>query len=351
MAAIWAEGFDDFKDWTSGTGNAEITELFQNRGGTITKFWESGGRFDGGYLELGQGGYVNIDVDPAASENYTTLIIGFAYKSTNAFYSAQTVFKLLNLQLNRHVEMFITTAGAIDIVDANSSVVATSTGVLTLNKWHWIEAKITIGASGSIEVRVDQGPSDSDVFVSATGEDFLHSSGDADIRFVQLSSPGGAATGFRYDDIHILDTQGGVNDDFLGDGRIHHLRPTSDVITDYTPSAGSDHYALVDETPWDDSDYIESATVTDVDQFGFGDLPTSPDAVDFVFMQARAKKDAGGTQMKLHIKSGSTTSTGSAKTLSTDYEYHKEIWDTDPDSAGSWTEALVNALAGGVEVA
>jgi hypothetical protein len=59
------------------------------------------------------------------------------------------------------------------------------------------------------------------------------------------------------------------------------LYPNADTAdADRSPSAGTDHYAVVDETTVNgDTDYVASGTAGDLDLYEVGDLPFTPDSI------------------------------------------------------------------------
>ena len=81
------------------------------------------------------------------------------------------------------------------------------------------------------------------------------------------------------DDVYV--TNSGAR---LGESRVAALYPNADTAdADWTPSTGTDHYALVDETTVNsDADYVASGTVGDLDLYETGDLPFVPDSIHAV---------------------------------------------------------------------
>lgn len=147
-----------------------------------------------------------------------------------------------------------------------------------------------------------------------------------------------------------------ASDDWLGDVRIDGLMPTGDDTVTWTAEGGGSNYADVDDRPPnDDVDYVY--TFTDAEQ----DLYTLEDYDDVdaegvtrtplgVVLWARARKvTAGSQQLKLQLKSGATTSDGSAQNLLADYGYLYRIDLVNPDTAGAWTDTTLDALKVGIK--
>ena len=60
---------------------------------------------------------------------------------------------------------------------------------------------------------------------------------------------------------------------FKGDSSIRTLYPALDVGTDFTPSVGTVHYALVNDHPDITTTYNSATTIGNIDEYGFDQLP------------------------------------------------------------------------------
>lgn len=101
-----------------------------------------------------------------------------------------------------------------------------------------------------------------------------------------------------------------------------NIVPTSDVTANWDTTTGANHYGEIDEgtgTP-SDADYIETTTLSDVDEFGLGDTPANTDTVTQVDLNIRARiTDSGGTKVircELFHSAG-TPVTGNPKDITT----------------------------------
>lgn len=101
-------------------------------------------------------------------------------------------------------------------------------------------------------------------------------------------------------DVHLLNTT--VNPDdaldpitFIGDRHWQVLTPTVDgFYTQWTPSTGSNHAALVDEIPPDTADFNSTSTVGNIDSFE-SDTPNGPATASVIMAYTMyLSKDAGG---------------------------------------------------------
>jgi hypothetical protein len=210
-------------------------------------------------------------------------------------------------------------------------------------EWHLVELYVSISNTGAIQSKID---------------------GVADIDYSGDTQPGAGTTiakvEFRQegsvshnpylyvDDITI------ATGDWIGDVRYDAaLVPTADTaVKGWTPSTGADNYALLDELPPSDTDYVSSGSAGAKDLYEMSNWTpaVSTYEVQFIVDWIRAKKDvAGDQQIRSVIKSGSTESSGGSIDLSTTYRYYGRILATDPDTAAAWDEAGIDTLLGGQE--
>lgn len=230
----------------------------------------------------------------------------------------------------------------------------TSVAALSLSTWYYLEWKVTIADSisaGSCKVRLNG----VDIITVATSQDTKNTA-NSSANQVELG-PGGVGVGsldMRFDDFYLCDQSGSTNNDFLGDCRIDTIYPTSDgTYSQFTPSTGSTHYTLVDETTPNTSDYNDGATVGDRDSYGMGNLSalTSQTVYGVQVNAAILKDDAGSKSAATFVRSSGTNGDGASSALGTSQVYLSQIFETDPNGSIAWTESSVNAMEAGVKVA
>jgi hypothetical protein len=236
---------------------------------------------------------------------------------------------------------FNSSTNSIDIYTGTSTKVADGTISLTVDTWCLIELHIKIADSGGvITVKID---------------------GVEDAEFTGDTKPGSATVvdnltwvtpnnsfNVWIDDLALNDTTGGADDSWCGDGYVVALTPNGDVSKQWTPSAGSDNYAMVDEKPADnDTTYIETSTNGHQDHYSLTDFDGAGKTVLRVWAEARARDtvaDADG--VKLGVYSGTTESMGGTVQLLTTYT--KQILGTamtvNPDDSAAWEDADLDAL-------
>jgi hypothetical protein len=328
MSLRFIEGFDHYNSILQKWTTAAVAPAFTS----------SGTRFGVGQcLSIGNN---NIS---KGMDNQATWIVGAAvYESTLV---TATVISLLDSSAPQ-MEVRATNLGALQVVrGGNTQLGITANGILSPAVWYYLEFKATINNStGSYEVRVN-GVN----VLSATGVD-TQDTANAYANQIMFSG----TTQYSYDDIYMCDGTGSTNNDFLGDVRVDTIFPTADgSSTDFTPSTGTDNYAMVDDaTPDSDSTYVSSSTLNDIDLYTYGDLQSLTGAVYGVQSLIFARKDdAGARSVAPVIKTGATTAVGSDFALGASYTYGRQIFETNPaNGSTAWTISDVNNSEFGIKV-
>ncbi len=271
---------------------------------------------------------------------YATLIMGFGFLTTN--HSASTQFvQLADGSANVIAGVRLNTGTfRIEIVNSGGTVIATGTTAINNSAWYYIELLIAVnGASGSCALHVN-GVQE----VAPTTSNF----GTSNIGTVIMNTLNVAGGDSFWDDIYMVD-----NSTFLGDVRVETIWPDGDGASSaWTPSTGTSHSALVDETtPNGDTDYVSSSNPGDVDLYTFGNLSSTVAIIHAVQKTLTFRKeDSAVRQIRAVTRQGSTNYDGTVVgTASTTYAMVSEIDNLDPTGA-SWTVANVNADQWGVKV-
>lgn len=274
-----------------------------------------------------------------------TVVTGFATKGgTNvSFFSDSGV--------TQHITVCFLSTGSIEVRRGSAGgtlLVSAVTGYLH-SDWQYMEVKITIAdAGGNVQVRMNGNPTP---VINYTG-DTRNGGTSVNMDLVRLA---GQSQG-DFADWYILNALGSApNNDFLGDVRVHCLRPNGNgTYSQYVGSDGNstDNYLLVDETPYGTGDYVGNATIGNKDSYAIEDLPAGVTAVYGVQEIAIvAKSDAGAASIKQLLRVGGTDYTTSALVLSTAYSQMLNIRETNPNTGVAWTPAGVNGIESGVETA
>ena len=245
------------------------------------------------------------------------------------------------------VKGVINTSNQIELQNSASGVLATSTTVLTVGVYTYIEIKVTIdNSTGAVEVEFDES---ADILTTSID---TQNTGNAYVNEIMVR---GQSNNITFDDMYVLDTLGAQthNKDFLGDSRIDPFFPDGDgTTTDWGLSTGSNHWELVDENPPDgDATYIFSDTLNEIDLFDIEDTPAGAGTIHGIQVVANARKiDAGARNIRLKAISSAPTQDGASQGLATTYNNYIEMYETSDGTTTAWTTTTVDSAKIGVEV-
>jgi hypothetical protein len=223
--------------------------------------------------------------------------------------------------------------------------------VFDLNAWHIVELFVD-GANGQAILKVDG-------VTQAARTGGLGSGFTSFDRFMfgigNLGYGGGASAWF--DDIAVNDTSGPTENSWCGPGGVYLLKPNADQSPlEWSPSAGTTHYALVNETPVNINDYIYAETPGTADRFGLSDLP--PQAREVRAVQPIgyfALTESGEAWVRMRLVSGSSSHDAGTAYLATVHpnaEHRRfAILSRSPFTGSAWTPEEVNGLSLQVEIA
>lgn len=279
---------------------------------------------------------------PIASDD--TISIGIAMRFSNlAAHSANGNDWLLfyDASANVIVRIGLSNDGKIKAGrgDYTSNLICeSSAGVAVQDAWNYYEIELTRHASaGEINIYMNGTlvANASSANTGATAIGMIGIAGDRDNK--------------DYDDFYVVDEATA-----LGEMRCEIVRPvTPDTAdADFTPSAGSDNYAMVDETIVDDdTTYNSSSTPGDIDLFDLSNLSNTPLSIAAVKPILIARKDNSTTRTaRYKMVNGSTTTDGETTALSTSYSSISGIYETNPDTDAAWAASDINSMQLGYEV-
>ena len=322
MAMRYMEGFDD--------------GLFMQKGWYRTNFFDpqiTTGRFGGSATFIAS----SCDVQLSFPSPITgTGVLGFALTHTGQALNGYGLVTFGNTRLRTVTGGYLSLRRADNDVEVGvtSSPVWPSPGI-----WRYIEIKYN-STTGATIVRVD-GVN----VISATVPT------QASITVLQMHSfPNNYSN--AYDDMYMLDTTGTRNNDFLGDVRVQTLYPASDgANTGLTPSTGTNHAALVDETTANTTDYVSSAVAGTKDTYHFQSLSANTAGVFAVEVTNYSQKDAvGPASFSNVVRVGSTDYSQTAQALSASWTTQKDLMESNPATSSAWSASDVNNAEFGVEV-
>jgi hypothetical protein len=197
--------------------------------------------------------------------------------------------------------------------------------------WHYYEWKIFIDpTAGSIETRID-----GTVVSTVTGQDTGTS-----CNGLYLCSRLSDSQLWAYDDLYV--TYGAVSQDYLGLICIESMRPSSDVVADW--SGSTPHYDIVGVDIFDVNTYISGDTLNTVDTWHCGPLDKVDTDIIAAQMTAMVKLDTGGgRQLDLICESNTSEATVSSKIISLTETGTSLVLETDPDGSTQWTVSALEA--------
>lgn len=203
--------------------------------------------------------------------------------------------------------------------------------------------------NGAVEIRVDE-----ITRLSLTGVNTIPNGG---VDFSQLAmghygaSPNPGAIYFA--DMYVNDT---VNDGsgchtFIGDCKSGWLPVNTDTAqADFALSAGSDGFALLDDTPPDDATYISTSATTAQSDFGLTNGPANLSEILTVRPAVRAQKDdAGSALIAPSMKSNGVKEAIAGQPITTAFAYYDSNVPLNPDTDAPWTLAELDAALHVVE--
>ncbi len=161
---------------------------------------------------------------------------------------------------------------------------------------------------------------------------------------------GGASVAITYDfdDIRVRDDDNGFFDTI---GIILRAEAGNGTNTDYTPSTGVDHGALVDDTNQDgDTTYNSSSTVNHKDTYTLEDLPVSATIECVQTTEVCRKTDAGDRLVANVLRIGGTDYVGPDLAPNQTYSHLLTPYDDSPATASAFTDAEINAMESGQKI-
>lgn len=278
--------------------------------------------------------------------NYATLIGGFRYFYNTGFNDAVLVCSYLDSG-STQVGIAINSARQCFFYrGTTATVLQTGTKVLVHGATYMFELKVTFGAVGSYDFRIDS------VTELSSGAANTSATGNAFASTIRLD--GGASLSTKMDDFYLLDNTGPAPlNDFLSIGgavRIETVFITTDNAVAFTPLSGT-NASNVDEVANDgDTTYNFSSTPGQADTFNHAALNSVPVTIYAVQVIASMRKDDVTPQTaRTKMISGAVTSNGASTALETVYVQLFSNYTTDPNTGVAWIAANADATKIGYE--
>lgn len=333
MAITFQDGFDRY---------AVQADLAQQYNFSTANIHITGGRYGGGgmFLSAQLVSFAYFSVPNLPSEIW----VGFAVNITDI--GAPQTGVLFTFIGNNDIECYVTynqltTQFQIHNGLTNAVLGSSEPILLTSGSWHWVDLHFKLHPSaGLVEIWVDNNR-----YINAVGIDTAPQAS-TQILTACFGYPFSIeALGMTVDDVAIEDPSVSPVYNRIGDARICTTVPASDASpNDGTPSAGSSHFAMVNELQWDSTtDIVLANTTGQAEQFTVTPLPVTPQFIFATQVVAWCEKtDAGTANAKLYVESSGTTALGASQGLPSPWGLIREIYNHDPHTSTTWTESGIN---------
>jgi len=271
----------------------------------------------------------------------TEFTLGFAFKSDRGVGSGYgSVIQLKTVSAGKYDTpagyIYITNAGAVG-VGASGGGGGAGAPVVTTSSWVYIEVHVKVaGSSGTVSIRVNGGP-----YLATVPCNF----GSSALQMIELWNDTHDSGAYAYyDDIYATDITGTLNG-FLGDCHVETILPDGvGASSMFIPLSGANWTNVDEKPPDDDTSYVSSTTVNDIDTYSMANLTLAGGVVLGVKTNLYAKKDdAGFRQLAAVYRQGGSNFVGTALTLSASYAMQSEIRELNPATGVPWTLAEINA--------
>jgi len=225
---------------------------------------------------------------------------------------------------------------------AGGATITSDPAIFNSSVWFYLELQYTKSATtATVTLRINEA-----IKAQLTGLNINN-----DCTSVKLEADYGGPYHY-FQDLYICDGLGATNNDFLGDVKVDIMRPDSaGTYTDFTPNVDT-NYENVDEEDCDeDATYNESAVVGDKDTYNLSAISLTGQEI-FGTQQCSVirKTDASLRYGKQLLISDTTEDLSDEIQFNDTYTGYQRCFDTDPDTATTWTESGVNALESGLTV-
>lgn len=240
----------------------------------------------------------------------------------------------------------ISTTGSIQVMRGgrdDTLIAESAQDVISANAWRHIESEVFFSATvGTVKVWVE-----GVLVVDASG---LNTSASglpcAQVTSQMDADSTNSRTPTHIKDFFIRDDQGTVNNGQIGTVTVYYRPPTSDVSSGWTPSTGTDDFAVLDDAPPDDLTYISADDTPPAPSImEMDDLPADVVAIRGIITLARAiKTDAGDGNIQVSLSpNGSDWDTGGDYAVTTSEAYYHDVSELSPATGVAWTPIEFNS--------
>lgn len=344
MAFLGADTFDHNDLVSTGWYN------IQNAIGTTTDSPFGEGRSLG---PLGNATYNRRQV----GSNEGTFWIYFHYfsgGSSEGFWLGDSSVAQVGVQFNPATgQVFVRTSGGTGLPNFSGAVIASATGIFTINQWNHFAFRFVIhNTTGSVAMYHNGGPTP--VF-NVSNVNTRGGTANNFINEITIGSTGGAGNA-RFDNMLWHNEAGTDFNTYLGDlrGSTRAAAGAGNSTQFPTRVGGSGtNWSANSQVPSDgDTSYVESNTVGHQDLYTVTSLGYTPVTIvgvkPFIYLR---KPDAGARTAALRLRSNTTeTNVRTTASVPVSYGRFESMLPTDPATGSAWNLTAVNALQVGPRV-
>lgn len=332
MTLLHIDSFDTY------TVNADLKTIYQVHNSGVTPAVT--GRFSvGSSVRIPNGRWIGWNLPTPLS----TVIFGFAAYVVSIQRDGRVFIQLINSQ-SQIVFQFLWYDDAPRFIYNNIHYIAT--GHVT-EGWHYFEIKFVVGASnnGSVTVNIDgtQVINATSITTSTVGNaSVIRLMGFDDVRF----------SGTAFDDFYVCDTNGSINNSFLGPVKARYYLPTANGDTNnWTASTGSNNTCIDDTPPFNTTDYVSTTGVGNKDNYTFATVSGFGGVVNGVTIYLVATQtDVELKSIRALAKSGGTEVTSATQQTFNSFYPHEMVFETDPNTSSAWVQANINSAYFGIKL-
>lgn len=323
----------------------------------IGQKWTAGG----GSIGTGRGGgksLVNPTVRKTFTGTYSEFVIGFAVNPQNwVTGSGVGLMKVADGAVDQ-ITLQGLPSGKIELKRGSHSgtLLATSASACPFGSWTYVVIAVKIhGSTGTARMTFNGTQQ-----FSITGQNTQNSGAAQWDNFRYEQS--GSSNLFSIADLYVKGGTGWANGDMLGDIRVVALKPRADSLiaahSQWAPFPASPvtHYDKADEVQVnDDTDYLSTANVTDLETFLMETAPTvaTYHAVQLNLM-ARASDAIAVRNLKHAVNVASTGldyfGSQTDGLPSGSYQDMRYIWELNPATSVAWTGPIINVAEWGMKL-
>lgn len=246
------------------------------------------------------------------------------------------------------VDLRVTTDGGFQVTRNGTIIATTIPHLFAFGFWNYLEFRTEIHpTTGYVEIRINGQAlfSLSNLNTQNTGNRYVNM-----FRIKPFANSG--SYNFKIDDLYVVnDITGGVTQ-FLGECRIQTQYPSANGTTNtFSAFGAASNWQAVNQTVADDdTSYVRSATVGNIDDYAMGTTSLSGTIYGVQVNVTHRKDDVGFRSVAPVIRSGASYFEGNTVLCQSDYIVSQKMWETDPNTSSLWSNTSVSALKAGIKI-